>query len=123
MLAEKSISRIVALHLIAILFTIFNISDIKIAGLSKVIPLFDLMMVFYFVVFRNIFALWFIFLLGLWNDALSGSMPGTTSLCYIIVVKFFIILNQKFVIRESFKQIWQQFIAFSFCFLFLKLII
>ena len=120
MFAEKSISRVVILHLIAVLFVIFNVSDIKIGGFSKLIPLFDLMIVFYFAVFHRVFGLWFIFLLGIWNDALNGNPLGLTPLCYIALIKIFVTLNQRLVIRENFKQLWQQFIIFCACFLSLK---
>ena len=120
MFAEKSISRIIILHLIAILFVIFNVSDIKIGGFSKLIPLFDLMIIFYFAVFHRVFGLWFIFLLGIWNDALNGNPLGLTPICYIILIKIFVTLNQRLVIRENFKQLWQQFVIFCFCFLCLK---
>ena len=123
MLEQKSISRVVTLHLIAILFVILNVSDVRIAGLSNVIPLFDLMMIFYFAVFRRNFSIWFIFLLGVWNDALNGNPLGTTSLCYIFLVKVFSLLNHRFIIKENFQQIWQQFVLFCFCFLLMKWLI
>jgi len=118
--AEKSIYRIIILHLIAIFFVTFNVSDIKIAGLSKLVPLFDVMMVFYFTVFRQVFFVWFLFLIGIWSDSLNGIALGITPLLYIVLTKFFIVLNQKVIMRENFKQIWQQFVAFCFCFLFFK---
>lgn len=120
MLEQRSISSVVILHLVAILLVIFNVSDIRIAGLSDLIPLFDLMAVFYFAVFTNVFAVWFIFLLGVWNDALNGNALGTTAICYILLTKFFAVLNHKLMIRDNFRQIWQQFIAFCFCFLLIK---
>lgn len=120
MFEQKSFSHIVMLHLVAILFVITNVSDVRIAGLSNIIPLFDLMMIFYFGAFKNVFGIWFIFLLGIWNDALNGTPLGTTALCYILLVKFFSLLNQKMVIKEKFIQIWQQFIAFCFLFLLMK---
>lgn len=120
MFAQKSVSRVIALHLIAILFVIFNVSDIRIAGLSSLLPLFDLMMIFYFAIFRNVFSIWFVFLLGIWNDALNGNPLGTTALCYILLIKFFSLVNSKMLIRENFAQIWQQFIAFCFLFLLMK---
>ncbi len=120
MLAQKSISRVIILHLVAILFVIFNVSDIRIAGLSDLIPLFDLMAVFYFAVFRNVFAVWFIFILGVWNDALNGNPLGTTALCYILLTKFFVLLNHKLMIRENFRQSWEQFVSVCFCFLLMK---
>lgn len=120
MLEQRSIPSLVILHLVAILLVIFNVSDIRIAGLSDLIPLFDLMAVFYFAVFKNIFAVWFIFLLGVWNDALNGNALGTTAMCYILLTKFFVILNHKLMIRDNFRQIWQQFVAFCLCFLVMK---
>ena len=120
MLGQKSIPRVIALHLIAILFVIFNVSNIKIAGLSSVIPLFDLMIIFYFSIFRNDFAVWFIFLMGIWSDALAGNPLGVTALCYILLVKLFSLLNGKLNIKENFQQVWKQFILFCATFLFVK---
>ncbi len=97
-----------------------NISDIAIAGMPKTMPLFDLMIIFYFAVFRNFFSIWFVFLLGIWNDALNGDPLGLTALCYILLIKFFVAINDRMMIGESFKQIWQQFIAFCFLFLLMK---
>ena len=120
MLNQNSLPRIAALHLIAILFVIFNISDIRIAGLTSVIPLFDLMMIFSFAVFKNVFSIWFIFLLGIWCDALNGNPLGITSLCYILLVKLFLAMNIRMMIQENFDQLWRQFIAFCFLFLLMK---
>jgi len=120
MLQQKSISRIILLHLIAILFVIMNVSDIRIAGLSDLIPLFDLMIIFYFGIFKNAFSIWFIFILGIWNDALNGAPLGTTALCYILLIKLFLLLNNKMIIKENFIQIWRQFVAFCFLFLSMK---
>ena len=120
MLSQKSISCILFLHIIAILFVIINVSDIRIVGLSGLLPLFDLMIIFYFAVFKNKFSIWFIFLLGIWNDALNGNPLGTTALCYILLIKFFSLLNSKLMIKDNFKHIWQQFIAFCFLFLVMK---
>lgn len=120
MFEQKSILRPILLHAIAILFVIMNISNIKIAGIANVVPLFDLMIVFYFSTLRRAFALWFIFLLGIWNDALSGTPLGATALCYIILIKLFLMMNHKVLMRESFIQVWRQFVVFSFLFLSLK---
>ena len=83
-------------------------------------PLFDLMAIFYFVVLKDKFGLLFVFILGIWNDALSGNLLGLTSLCYIILIKSFILFNNRILVRENFIQIWQQFVVFCFLFLFVK---
>lgn len=120
MLEERPISRIIILHLIAVLTVIFNVSDIRIGSVSAVIPPFDLMIIFYFASFKKSFSLWFVFLLGIWSDALNGTPLGLTPLCYIMLIKMFELLNHKMLIKESFIQVWRQFVAFAFLFLFFK---
>jgi cell shape-determining protein MreD len=117
---QKTTLSTLAPHLITVLFVIMNVSSFNVAGLANVAPLFDLMAIFYFAVFKNIFAIWFIFLLGIWSDALSDNMLGATSLCYILLIKFFLLLNQKMLIRENFKQVCEQFVLFCFLFLLMK---
>jgi hypothetical protein len=117
---QKTTLPTLALHLITVLFVIMNVSSFNVAGLANVVPLFDLMAIFYFAVFKNIFAIWFIFLLGIWSDALNDNMLGATSLCYILLIKFFLLLNQKMLIRENFKQVCDQFVLFCFLFLLMK---
>jgi len=120
---RKSIAPIILLHLIAILFVILNVSEVKVAGFANAIPLFDLMIIFYFAVFKNVFGIWFIFLLGIWNDGLNGNLLGVTALCYILLIKLFSALSNKMLVRENFKQIYQQFILFCFLFLLMKWIV
>lgn len=112
--------RLILLHLIAISFVIINISDVKISGFSSVAPLFSLMIIFYFSVFKKVFNIWFIFVLGVWVDSLSGQHLGITSLCYIFLIKIFLLFNGKAFVVENFRQIWQQFAIFCFSFLFIK---
>jgi rod shape-determining protein MreD len=120
---QKTTLPTLALHLITVLFVIMNVSSFNVAGFANVIPLFDLMAIFYFAVFKNIFAIWFIFLLGIWSDALNDNMLGTTALCYILLIKFFLLLNQKMLIRDNFKQVCEQFALFCFLFLLMKWVI
>jgi rod shape-determining protein MreD len=123
MFEQKSVLNLLMPYLIAILLVIANVSNIRIAGLTNVIPPFDLMAVFYFAAFKNVFVIWFVFLLGIWNDSLNGNPLGATSLCYILLVKFFSLVNGKMLIKENFIQVWQQFIIFCFLFLLLKWLI
>lgn len=120
MLAKKSFLKLPALYLIAIIFVVLNLSNIRISGLVDIMPLFDLMMVFYFGVYKNLFGIGFIFLMGMWNDALCGNPITLTSLCYIILIKIFKVINSKVAIKDNFRQIWQQFIVFCLLFLVLK---
>lgn len=117
---QRTVLHTLSLHFVAILLVIINISDVKVAGFADVMPLFDLMAIFYFAVFKNVFGIWFVFLLGIWNDALSDNFLGVTALCYILLIKLFIAFSNKMLIRENFKQVCQQFAIFCFLFLLMK---
>lgn len=120
MLEQKSFTKKLVLYFAAIFFVTLNISDIRINSFALVLPMFDLMAVFYFASFKRVFGLWFVFILGIWSDALGGNALGITPLCYIIVLKFFAVLNERMLIRENFVQIWRQFLFFCLVFLVLK---
>lgn len=120
MLEKKSFTKITLLYLFVIFLTILNLSNIKISGFADIMPMLDLMAVFYFTVFKDKFSLWFVFFLGIWADALNGNILGLTPLCYIILIRLFMLFNNRILVRENFIQIWQQFIAFCFLFLCMK---
>lgn len=117
---QKSFLSTIWLHLVAMLFVIMNVSNFKIAGFANVMPLFDVMAIFYFAVFKQIFGIWFVFLLGIWSDALNDNLLGTTSLVYILLIKIFLTLNNRMLIRENFRHIFEQFVIFCFFYLLFK---
>ena len=61
--------------------------------------------------------------MGIWNDAITGNILGITALCYILLIKLFILLNKKLNIRDNFQYILKQFIVFLAIFLFIKWLI
>ena len=93
MFKERSFIKPVLLYIFVVILTIINFSKIDLAGINNVIPMMDIMAIFYFTVFKNFFGLFFIFLIGIWNDAISGNLLGLTSLIYVVLIKFFGILN------------------------------
>lgn len=117
---KVSNSKLIFLYLLAIFFEILNLGMNEVSWATKFLPLFNLMMVFYFTVITPVFSIWFIFLLGVWGDSLSWDPIGATSLCYIVMTKFFFLLNKKMFLSESFIQIWYQFCGFCLSFLMLK---
>lgn len=115
------LGQIFALYIIATFFTMLSLSNIKVVAIANFLPLFDVMIIYYFGVYRaRLFSIWFLFLLGLISDAINGFPLGITSLTYIITVQSFAILNQKALVKEHFKQIFKQFVMFAFAVLFLK---
>ena len=120
MFKERSFIKPVLLYIFVVILTIINFSKIDLAGINNVIPMMDIMAIFYFTVFKNFFGLFFIFLIGIWNDAISGNLLGLTSLIYVVLIKFFGILNIRILSKENFLKIWLQFIYFLATFLLIK---
>lgn len=123
MLEQKSITKIALIYIFAIILTAMNLTNIRVAGINNLWPLFDLMAIFYFGIFKNHFGLTFIFFLGIWNDAINGNPLGLTSLSYIVLIKIFSIINGRILSGENFIQIWKQFVIFLILFLTFKLIL
>jgi rod shape-determining protein MreD len=117
MIEQKSLAKSILLNLFAIVLVIMNLTNVNIAGFNDIMPAFDVMAVFYFAVYKNIFGLFFVFLLGIWNDSLNGNSLGVTALLYIILIKFFQILNNRILNKDNFIKIWQQFIYFLILYL------
>ncbi|MFT6220297.1 MAG: rod shape-determining protein MreD [Myxococcota bacterium] len=108
-----NLRNIFAIQIIAIFFAIFNLSNINIDVIADYLPLFDVMIIYYFAVFRqDVFAIWFLFVLGLISDSINGFPLGMTSLIYIIAIKSFNAFNQRSSFEKNFHQIFIQFIAF-----------
>lgn len=106
--------RLLALYLIAIFFTILNLKQITPSISTNVsLPAFELMIIYYFAIYRpNVFGLWFIFLIGIWSDALNGLPLGITSLTYVLFVKIFSFISQRRAVKSDFRGVLQEFIIF-----------
>jgi rod shape-determining protein MreD len=119
-----NLRNIFVLQILAVLFAMLNLSNIKIEYVADFLPLFDVMIIYYFAVFKSdVFMVWFLFLLGIISDSINGFPLGVTSICYILLVKLFRVLNQRMMMQENFHQIFGQFVAFAFSILFLKWLI
>jgi rod shape-determining protein MreD len=118
---STNLRNIFILQIIAVFFAMLNLSNIKIEYVADFLPLFDVMIIYYFAILKpDIFSVWFLFLLGIISDSINGFPLGITSICYIVLVKIFCGLNRRIMMKDNFHQIFGQFIAFTFCVLFLK---
>lgn len=116
-----NLRNIFILQLIAVFFAIMNLSNIKIEYVANFLPFFDIMIIFYFTILRpQFFAIWFLFLLGIIADSVTGIPLGITSLSYIITVKLFLFFDKKLIIKENFSKILIKFGIFTLAILLLK---
>jgi hypothetical protein len=123
MAESKSIWQNIYVYLLVLFLSIINVNNIKIAGFNYFFPLLEVIAIFYFAVFCNIFGFIFIFIVGIWQDSINNINLGVSSFCYIIIVKIFLTINNRVLFKENFMQIWQQFVFFCFLFLLLKWLI
>ena len=117
---NRSVAGLFVVHLIAIIAVIVNLLHFKNTKFLQILPMFDLMVIFYFAVYRPIFSLWFLFLLGFWSDAILGNAAGITTFLNIFLVKFFLLLNERIISRDNLVHIWYQFSIFAAIFLLIK---
>jgi rod shape-determining protein MreD len=109
------------IHLIAICFAMLGLSNIKIEYVADFLPLFDVMIIYYFAILRPHFLpSWFLFIMGLFTDALNGFPLGMTAIFYILLAKVFCEINHKMAPLDGFGQILRQFFAFCMALMLLK---
>jgi hypothetical protein len=119
---QKSIYKNIYLKILAIFFTMLNIDNIHIFDNIRLFPHLDIMLIFFFTICRiEIFPIWFIFLLGIWSDALNGINIGISSLLYIILIKLFIFFNYPKKNINDFRKNMILFFLFLLIFLILKI--
>jgi len=97
--------------LITLVLTIFFLSSKHVGGLSHFMPLLPLIPVFYWGMAQaRDMPYWFVFLLGLLMDAVTGLPLGLSSLLYIA---FLILLHsqRKYIYKEGFVMKWAFFAA------------
>lgn len=97
----------------AIIVIFATVVPFHIPGIANFIPLFNIMMVYYWTIYRpSLFPVWFIFLLGLMQDALYGVPLGVHSFLNL-VTWMIIVKNRRYFSKESFLEIWLNFCMVS----------
>lgn len=100
---------------------IYTFLPLQISGWSSFVPMLDVLMVYFWAIYRpQLMPLWFIFLLGVFQDAFYGTfidtdgiIPiGTTSLV-LILIRTLVIAQQKVFIKETFIMVWCGFVIFA----------
>jgi cell shape-determining protein MreD len=119
---QKAIYKKIYLKLLAIFFTIINTNNIHIFDNINLIPNLDIMLIFFFTICRiGMLPIWFVFLLGIWSDAINGFNIGISSLLYIILIKLFLFFNYPPNNINDFKKNMVLFFLFLAIFYILKI--
>ncbi|MFC1659043.1 hypothetical protein ACFL0U_00555 [Pseudomonadota bacterium] len=120
---EKTLNlvKILSLHLIVLFFVTLNVIPIVISDTPNISPMFSVIVVFYFTVYKTeIFSNFFIFLIGIWVDSLRALPLGTTSLALLLSVKIIHEINSRLLTKDTFLQLVNLFVIFCAIFSFIK---
>lgn len=99
--------------LFAVLLVILSVTPMQIPGYAVIAPSFLLMSVYYWAIYRpDVMPFILVFLLGLFQDILSGGPPGLNA--WILLVAFGLVVSQRrFFIGKSFPVIWWGFMLLA----------
>jgi rod shape-determining protein MreD len=101
------------IRLLTILWIVFSCISLKIAGLSHIIPAFDIIFIFYWTIYYPaIFPFWFIIVISCILDILQG-MPFSVSSLVNVIFQITVIMQKRFFIKNPFIVVWFGFILFS----------
>lgn len=105
--------RLQAPKITAVMVVLATVIPFHIPGMSGFLPFFNIMMVYYWTIYRaELFPAWFAFLLGIMQDALYGNPLGVNAFLNLVV---WMIINNKreFFSKESFLNVWFKFFIVS----------
>jgi hypothetical protein len=97
--------------------------DFFLFGNIAIIPEIGALAIFHFHVFKKRLPLFFVFILGIWNDATLNITLGVSSLCYITLILIFSFLDNMTLKKAEDKIQYIKFFYFICCYAFLKYII
>lgn len=106
--------RLQAPKIMAIMVILATVVPFHIPGMASFLPFFNIMMVYYWTIYRtDLFPAWFVFLLGIIQDALYGTPLGLHPFLNLSVW-ILIVNNREFFSKESFMNVWAKFFLVSF---------
>lgn len=94
---------------ITLLLVVLGAVRLPVAGYATVVPLFSLCAVFFWAVYRpQLLPAWLVFVIGLVQDALSGTPLGLSAIMLLIVYGM-VASQRRFFMNKPFTLIWAGF--------------
>ncbi len=98
-------------YILVIVFLFFSTIPLGALGLNVCRPMIQLMLVFFFALYRPYFyPYWFLFLIGMFYDAVLGLPLGMNALTNILLKAVVLAIRNKY-LRAPFGAIWVQFLV------------
>jgi rod shape-determining protein MreD len=110
---SKWLTGIVSPAALTLLLVVLSASPKRIIMIGDFVPLFAAIGIFYWALFRpKRMPYWFIFILGLVQDALFGMPLGISSLAYLLF-RYMVGSQRRLFIKEAFWAVWAGFSGFA----------
>ena len=107
------LTRLLTPFLLTLALVIVNIVPLEIPGFARVVPLFPLMAVYYWAVYRaDLLPAYAVFIIGLLQDIFSGAPVGVNTIVFLMVYGV-VNWQHRFLFGKSFGIIWLGFAIVS----------
>lgn len=105
--------RVLLPALIMLIMVVLNTLPLRIPGFEDFMPMLNVICVYYWAIYQpRLIPYWFLFLLGIVQDAMLGQLLGASSLLFMLL-KLFLMTQRRFLSREAFIAVWIGFVIFS----------
>jgi membrane protein insertase Oxa1/YidC/SpoIIIJ len=121
---ENPIGKVFLLYIFLILLSSIRL-DLEFFQIKEItiIPEISSIIVYHFYIFKRRTSLFFIFILGIWNDATLNIPLGVSSLCYLILILMFSFFKTMTLKKVEEKIKYMEFFYFISCCAFFKHIV
>ena len=107
-------SRLLAPQIVAVLLLLTSMLTVSLPSIGYIIPLLNIMIIYYWSVYRpELMPAWFVFVLGLLQDALYGTPLGMTAFINLLL-RVVVVSQRRLFIKASYIAVWIGFLVFSF---------
>lgn len=113
-------SRLLAPGIVTLFLVLFMVAPRQITGSVEFMPLFALMSIYYWGIFRpDVMPYWFVFIVGLLQDTLLGQPLGISSLLYLLF-RWMVPRQRRLFTRQVFGALWLGFVLITATIFLLK---
>ena len=100
------VARSISPFFVTLLLVLFGMVPLRIADLSPIVPALALIGVFFWSVHRpDLMPIWAVFLIGLFQDLLTGSIIGP-GIVGLLIAHSLVVWQHRFFLAASFAMVW-----------------
>lgn len=99
--------------ILTLLLLLLSMVNFRLPGISEFMPFTVAMVVFYWALFvPRLMPKWFVFVLGILQDAAYGAPLGISSLIYLLLW-WLVVSQRRYFVKETFVVLWAVFSVFA----------